>query len=45
MRCLKPLGKRFMARDFDRQDAEVRIRRTLMIRFTSPGTAETVRMH
>lgn len=44
MRCLKPMGERIMARDFDRQDAEVRIRIALMNRFTSLGTPETVRM-
>ncbi|MBJ2154122.1 IS5 family transposase [Paracoccus sp. IB05] len=44
MRCLKLLGERIMARDFDRQDAEVQIRIALMNRFTSLGTPETVRM-
>ena len=33
-----------MARDFDRQDAEVQIRIALMNRFTSLGTPQTVRM-
>lgn len=45
MRCVKLLGERIMARDFDRQDAEVQIRIALMNRFTSLGTPETVRMH
>lgn len=45
MRCLKLLGERIMARDFDRQAAEVQIRIALMNRFTSLGTPETVRMH
>ena len=44
MRCLKLLGERIMARDFDRQDAEVQIRIALMNRFTALGTPETVRM-
>lgn len=44
MRCLKLLGERIMARDFDRQDAEVQIRIALMNRFTSLGTPQTVRM-
>ena len=44
MRCLKLLGERIMARDFDRQDAEVQIRIALMNRFTSLGTPKTVRM-
>ncbi|VDS09847.1 hypothetical protein PARHAE_03055 [Paracoccus haematequi] len=44
MRCLKPMGERIMARDFDRQDAEVRIRIAFMNRYTSLGTPETVRM-
>lgn len=44
MRCLKLLGERIMARDFDRQDAEVQIRIALMNRFISLGTPETVRM-
>ena len=44
MRCVKLLGERIMARDFDRQDAEVRIRIAHMNRFTSLGTPQTVRM-
>lgn len=44
MRCVKLLGERIMARDFDRQDAEIKIRIALMNRFTSLGTPETVRM-
>lgn len=44
MRCLKLLGERIMARDCDRQDAEVQIRIALMNRFTSLGTPETLRM-
>ena len=44
MRCIKLLGERIMARDFDRQDAEVQIRIALMNRFTALGTPETIRM-
>ena len=44
MRCFKLLGERLMARDFDRQDAEIQIRIALMNRFTSLGTSETVHM-
>ncbi len=43
MRCVKLLGERIMARDFDRQDAEVQIRIALMNRFTSLRTSETGR--
>ncbi len=35
MRCVKLLGERIMARDVDRQDAEVQIRIALLNRFTS----------
>mgnify|MGYP007112415163 FL=1 len=41
---IAPPLTRIMARDFDRQDAEVQIRIALMNRFTSLGTPETVRM-
>ena len=44
MRCLKLLGERIMARDFDRQDAEVQIRIALMNRFSALGTANIVRV-
>ena len=44
MRCLKLLGERIMARDFDRQDAEVQIRIALMNRFSALGTADIVRV-
>ena len=44
MRCLKLLGERIMARDFDRQDAEVQIRIALMNRFNELGTAEVERV-
>lgn len=44
MRCVKLLGERIMARDFDRQDAEIQVRIALMNRFTALGAPETVRM-
>lgn len=44
MRCLKLLGERIMAKDFDRQNTEVQIRIALMNRFTSLRAPETVRM-
>ncbi len=56
VRCLKLLGERIMARDFDRQAAEVQIRilrdcartngacRSVMKRFTSLCTPDTIRM-
>ena len=44
MRCIKLLGERIMARDFDRQDAEVQIRIALMNRFNALGTAEIERV-
>lgn len=44
MRCVKRLGERIMARDFDRPEAEGQLRIARMNRFTSRGTLETVRM-
>ena len=44
MRCLKLLGERLMARDFDRQTAELQIRAALLNRFTRLGTPETTRV-
>jgi len=44
MRCLKLLGERLMARDFDRQTTELHIRAALLIRFTRLGTPETLRV-
>lgn len=44
MRCLKLLGERIMAKDFDRQDAEGQILIALLNRFTALGTPETLRM-
>lgn len=42
MRCLKALGERIMARDPNRQTAEIHIRIALMNRFSALGTAESV---
>lgn len=44
MRCLKSFGERIMARDLDRQTAEVHIRVALMNRFNALGTADIVRV-
>ncbi|MCR9148487.1 MAG: IS5 family transposase, partial [Rhodobacteraceae bacterium] len=43
MRCLKSFGERIMARDPDRQTAEIHIRIALVNRFNALGTAEIVR--
>lgn len=44
MRCFKLLGERVMARDFDRQVAELQIRAALLNRFIQLGTSMTVRV-
>ena len=44
MRCLKLLGERLMARDFDRQTTELHIRAALLNRFTRLGIPETQRV-
>jgi hypothetical protein len=44
MRCFKLLGERVMARDFDRQVAELQIRAAILNRFTRLGTPMTVPM-
>jgi len=44
MRCLKLLGERLMARDFDRQTTELHVRAALLNRFTRLGTPETQRV-
>jgi hypothetical protein len=44
MRCFKLLGERIMARDFDRQVAELQVRAALLNRFTRLGTPITVAM-
>jgi hypothetical protein len=44
MRCFKPLGERIMARDYDRQVAELLVRAAVLNRFTRLGTPITVTM-
>jgi len=44
MRCFKLLGERVMAREFDRQVAELQVRAAILNRFTHLGTPTTVRM-
>lgn len=44
MRCFKLLGERVMARDFDRQVAELEARAAILNRFTLLGTPVTVAM-
>jgi hypothetical protein len=44
MRCLKAFGERIMARDPERQTAEIHIRIELLNRFNALGTAEIVRV-
>ena len=44
MRCLKSFGERIMARDPDRQTAEIQIRIAVLNRFSALGTAEIVRV-
>jgi len=44
MRCFKLLGERVMARDFDRQVAELQVRAAILNGFTRLGTPWTVRM-
>ncbi len=44
MRCFKLLGERVMARDFDRQVAELQIRAAILNRFTALGTPKTQRV-
>ena len=41
MRCFKLLGERAMARDFDRQVAELQVRAAVLNRFTRLGTPIT----
>ena len=42
MRCFKLLCERLMARDFDRQVAEVQVRAAILNRFTQLGPPTTV---
>ena len=44
MGCLKGFGDRIMARDPDRQTAEIHTRIALINRFAALGTAEIVRV-
>ena len=44
MRCFQLLGERVMARDFDRQVAELQVRAVILNRFTRLGTPTTVAM-
>ena len=44
MGCFKRLGERVMARDFDRQVAELQVRAAILNRFTTLGTPKTVRV-
>jgi len=44
MRCLKLLGERLMARDFNRQITEVHIRAAILNRFTQLSTPTTIRV-
>lgn len=44
MHCFKLLGERVMARDFDRQVAELQIRAAILNRFTALGTPDTQRV-
>ncbi len=37
MPCVKPQGQRLMARDFDRQVAEIQVRIAVLNRYTAPG--------
>jgi len=41
MRCFKLPGERVMARDFDRQVAELQVRAAVLNRFTRLGTPIT----
>ena len=44
MRRFKLLGERVVARDFDRQVAELQIRAAILNRFTPLGTPQTQRV-
>ena len=41
MRCIELLGERVMARDFDRQVAELQVRAAILNWFTRLGTLKT----
>jgi len=42
MHCVKLLGQRVSARDFDRQVTEIQIRAAILNRYTALGMPETV---
>jgi hypothetical protein len=42
MHCVKPLGQRLSAGDFDRQVAEIQIRAAILNGFTALGIPSTV---
>jgi hypothetical protein len=44
MHCFKLLGERVMAREFDRQVAELQIRAVILNRFVALGNPETQRI-
>ena len=44
MRCFKLPGERIMAREFDRQVAELQVRAAVLNRFTRLSTLVTVRV-
>jgi hypothetical protein len=44
MGCVKRLGERVMARDFERQVTELQVRVSILNRFTQLGTPKTVRV-
>lgn len=44
MGCFKRLGERVMPRDFERQVTALQIRASILNRFTSLGTPQTVRV-
>ena len=41
MKCMKLLGQKLMARDFDRQTAELRVRIAILNRFPALGIPVT----
>ena len=41
MNCMKLLGQKLMARDFDRQTAELQVRITILNRYTALGIPVT----
>lgn len=44
MHCFKLLGQRVMARTFDRQITEIKVRAAILNRFLQIGTPNTVRV-